>query len=103
MLKTFITYGLSLLFLLTTFHVDIYHHDHHDGYSICEIGCDDEKHHSLSHDCEKCLNKNNRLIVQECIELCYDSYEVSLYSLDENLKDSFLNFNLYSRPPPSLF
>ena len=80
MLKTFIAYGLSFLFLSAVFHVDYHYQDHHDGYSICDINCDDEKHHSISHQCEKCLNKNNRLIVQECIDLPYNKYKIALYS-----------------------
>ena len=42
MLKSFITYGLSILLLSATLHVDLYHHEHYDGYSICDIDCDDE-------------------------------------------------------------
>ena len=63
MLKTFIAYGLSFLFLSAVFHVDHHHQDHHDGYSICDISCDDAKHHSISHQCEKCLNKNNLSLI----------------------------------------
>ena len=100
MLRTFITYGLSFLFLSATFHVDLSHKDHHDGYSICDISCDDEKHHSISHKCEKCLNKNNRPIIQECIDSSYNGYTTSFYSLNESFKYSFLHFSLYSRPPP---
>ena len=102
MLKTFIAYGLSFLFLSTVFHVDHHHQDHHDGYSICDISCDDDKHHSISHQCEKCLNKNNRLIVQEFIDLPYNKYKRSLYSLNESFNETFTIFSLYSRPPPSL-
>ena len=65
MLKTFISCGLSFLFMSATFHVDLHYQDNYDGYSICDISCDEEKHHSISHQCEKCLNKTNRLIAQE--------------------------------------
>ena len=102
LLKMFISYGVSLLFLSATFHVDQHHHYHPDGYSICDISCDDEKHHSISHQCEKCLNKNNRLIVQEFIDLPYNKYKRALYSLNESFNETFTIFSLYSRPPPSL-
>ena len=102
MLKTFISYGLSFLFMSATFHVDLHYQDNHDGYSICDISCDEEKHHSISHQCEKCLNKNNRLVVQEFIDLPYNKYKRALYSLNENFNETFIIFSLYSRPPPSL-
>ena len=102
MLKIFIIYGLSFLFISATFHVDLYNQDNHDGYSICDISCDEEKHHSISHQCEKCLNKTNRLIAQEFIEFPSNEYRTALYSSNENIEDKIISFNLYSRPPPSL-
>ena len=78
MLNNFIVYGLSLLLLTASFHIESHHNDHSDGYSICNIDCDDEKHHSITHQCEKCLNKNNRLIVLECVELSL-AHNISFY------------------------
>ena len=102
MLKTFISYGLSLLFMSASFHVDLHYQDNYDGYSICDISCDEEKHHSISHQCEKCLNKTNRFISQEFIELSSNEYRTVLYSSNENIENKIIPFNLYSRPPPSL-
>ena len=102
MLKTFISYGLSFLFMSASFHVDLHYQDNYDGYSICDISCDEEKHHSISHQCEKCLNKTNRLIAQEFIELSSNEYRTALYSSNEIFEDEIIPFNLYSRPPPSL-
>ena len=102
MLKTFISYGLSLLFMSASFHVDLHYQDNYDGYSICDISCDEEKHHSISHQCEKCLNKTNRFISQEFIELSSNEYRTALYSSNEIFEDKIIYFNLYSRPPPSL-
>jgi len=101
MLKTFITYGLSILFLSATLHIDL-HHEHYDGYSICDIDCDDEKHHSINHQCEKCLNKNNRLLIQRSNDLSLNRDGLLLCSSYESVKYSYSHFNLYSRPPPSL-
>ena len=101
MLKSFISSALSIMLLSATLHVDL-GHEHYDGYSICNIDCDDEKHHSISHQCEKCLNKTNRLIVQEFIELSSNEYRTALYSSNEIFEDKIIYFNLYSRPPPSL-
>ena len=101
MFKHFITYTLSILFLSATLHVD-HHHEHHDGYNICDVNCDNESHDSLSHQCEKCLKENNRLIVQETIDLSFNEGSVLLLSSDESFNHSLSIFNLYSRPPPSL-
>jgi len=84
MFKHFITYTLSILFLSATLHVD-HHHEHHDGYNICDVNCDNESHDSLSHQCEKCLKENNRLIVQETIDLSFNEGSVLLLSSDESL------------------
>ena len=81
MLKTFIVYGLSFLFISATFHVDLYNQDNHDGYSICDISCDEEKHHSISHQCDECLNNTNRLIAQEFIELSFNVLLSTISSL----------------------
>ena len=89
-------------FMSATFHVDLHYLDNYDGYSICDISCDEEKHHSISHQCEKCLNKTNRLIAQEFIELSFNEYRTTFYSSNENIENKFIPFNLYSRPPPSL-
>ena len=101
MLKTFISCGLSFLFMSATFHVDLHYQDNYDGYSICDISCDEEKHHSISHQCEKCLNKTNRLIAQEFIELSSNENRTALYSSNENFEDKIIPFSLYSRPPPT--
>ena len=102
MLNSFITYGLSILLLSATLHVDLYHHEHYDGYSICDIDCDDEKHHSIFHQCEKCLNNNNSSIIQGSIALSYNSDKSGLYFSVESFNYIFSHFNLYSRPPPNL-
>ena len=94
-------YGLSFLFISATFHADLYNQDNHDGYSICDISCDEEKHHSIPHQCEKCLNKTNRLIAQEFIELSSNEYQTALYSSNENFEDKIIPFSLYSRHPPT--
>ena len=100
-LKTSITYGLSVLFLIGTFHFDLQNHTYSEGYSICEISCDEDKHQSSPHLCEKCLNKDNRLISPHCSDLVpKDAYKISLLLLDQNFITIFSYFNLYSRPPP---
>ncbi len=102
MLKSFITYGLSILLLSAVVHVDTHHHDHHDGYNLCDIDCDNKEHGSMSHQCEKCLNSNNRPVIRESIVLSYDINESLVYCLDESFRSTYSYFRLYSRPPPNL-
>ncbi len=100
-LKKIISYGLSLMLLSATLHVDL-DHEHYDGYSICDIDCDDEKHHSKTHLCEKCLNNNNSLTKREKDVFLIETNRFALLFSTIYFKTSFLNFSLYSRPPPSL-
>ena len=101
-LKKFISFGLSIMALSATLHVDL-HHEHYDGYTICDIDCDDEKHHFTTHQCEKCLNKNNSLTKQEKDVLLIDANRFALLFSKIHFKNSFLNFSLYSRPPPKSY
>ena len=45
MLKNITTSILSLFLLASIIHVDHHVVEHQDGYTICDISCDDEKHH----------------------------------------------------------
>ncbi len=102
MLKTFITYGLSFLFLIGTFHFDSQSHTYTEDYAICEISCDDMEHHSSHHLCEKCLNKYNRLILINYSDLLYiDDYRQILETLNKDYISRFSFFKIYSRPPPA--
>ena len=101
--RTFLTLGLSFIILSVTFHVDLHDHDDRGGYSICDINCSNEKHHSLSHKCEKCLNNNSNVVVLKYFVLSYNKNSISYYNLNEFFKDNFTHFNIHSRPPPDIF
>ena len=98
-LKTLVTCGLSLLLLTGLVHVDSYHEQHND-YSICNIDCNQEKHHSITHLCEKCLTSQDRLIVSRNRSLFISEYQLLLIRLNENFIYSPSHFSLLSRPPP---
>ena len=100
-LKSFISFGLSFQMVSLTLHIDM-HNEYYDGYNICNIDCNDQKHHSINHQCEKCLNKTNRMFVQELVQFSFKKYGIFIYSLKEKFGDSPNPFNLYSRPPPSI-
>ncbi len=99
MLKSFISLGLTVLFLAGTLHVD-HVHSHNNGESICNIGCNDDDHHSLSHQCEKCLTNNSKLVERKCQNFIYDRFSFPLYNLNNSIDNTLTYFSLYSRPPP---
>jgi len=101
-IKIIVSYGLSLLFLNAILHVDPHKHNHNDGYSICDISCDSEEHHSFSHHCQKCLNKNNKLSTRESVELKYDEDGTTFFFSNESYNKIYFSFNLLSRPPPNI-
>ena len=101
-LKSFVSFSLSFFILSVTLHIDHLDHDHHEGYSICDVSCNDEGHHSSSHHCEKCLNKTNRLMIQASTDAYPSVHYLSIYSLNERSINTLLTFKLYSRPPPDL-
>jgi hypothetical protein len=101
-LKSFISFSLSFFILSITFHIDHVDHDQYEGYSICDISCNDEGHHASSHHCEKCLNKTHRIMVQASIDAYSNRHHLSIYSLNENSNNKLLTYKLYSRPPPKL-
>ena len=101
-LKNLITCGFSFAILHGTLHVDFHNHDSFDGFSICNYGCDDERHHLLSHECEKCLNKNNKLINTQVGDFQYNQPKILFYSSSKKRYNNYFYYSLYSRPPPNL-
>ncbi len=102
MIKTVITYGISFLFLIGTFHLDLRSHTVTEDYAICEISCDDMEHHSSHHLCERCLNNYNRLISPTYSDLLYNNnYRQIISTFSQDYISVFSFFNIYSRPPPA--
>ena len=101
-LKSFISLGLSFLILSSVFHIDLHHQDHHEGYNICDINCGNEKHHFISHHCEKCLIKNNELLFQSFVEESLGSQVILFKTQKKWYIKSTIPFNLNCRPPPKV-
>ena len=102
MLKNITTSILSLFLLASIIHVDHYVGEHQDGYTICDISCDNEKHHWVNHQCQKCLNKNQKLVSIKDIDNSIIQKKIR-YSIVKNTIDvKSIIFDLNSRPPPSL-
>jgi hypothetical protein len=100
--KTFTSVILSYLLLSCNLHIDHFHDDHSEGYSICDTSCNDENHHSSNHHCDKCMNDNHRVIAQGSAHAYSYTQILSVYILDEFINDDSLPYKLYSRPPPNL-
>ena len=102
MLKNLTTSILLLFLLASIIHVDHYVGEHQDGYTICDISCDNEKHHWVNHQCQKCLNKNQKLVSIKDIDNSIIQKKIR-YSIVKNTIDvKSIIFDLNSRPPPSL-
>lgn len=102
MLRTILTFGLVSLLLGGAFHVDLHYQKQDSDYGLCDIGCEEKKHHSMFHECEKCLNKNTSLIKNSNNDLSCSFSSVSQFFSNQSFRNYSLNFSLYSRPPPNL-
>jgi|TARA_B110000858_G_scaffold43533_1_gene49870 hypothetical protein len=100
-LKTFISFGLSIMLLSTALHVDL-HHEDYDGYSICNTDCIDAKHHLDLHQCIKCLNKNSDSLIFSWGKNFFHEEIKTPNFPNHHLIESAFHFNLFSRPPPKL-
>ena len=87
--------------MATIVHVDHHVREHQDGYAICDISSDDEKHHVTNHKCQKCLNKNQKLQSIKEIDNSINQRKIR-YCVVKNIIDvKSIIFDLNSRPPPS--
>jgi hypothetical protein len=101
-LKNIITYGLSLFLVATIIHIDYHVDEHQDGYSICDINCVNGSHHFIDHQCQKCLNKNQRLYTVIEIDFFINQKTTEYYNTKNVIYVKIIIFDLHSRPPPSL-
>ena len=102
MLRTILTFVLVSLLLGGAFHVDLHYQKQDSDYGLCDIGCEEKKHHSMFHECEKCLNKNTSSIINNNNDLFCAFSSVSQFFSNQSFRNYSLNFSLYSRPPPNL-
>ena len=102
MLKNITIYILSLFLLATIVHVDHHMGEHQGGYTICDISCDDEKHHAANHKCQKCLNKNQKLYSIKESDNSINQRKIRYHIVKNIIDVKSIIFDLNSRPPPSL-
>ena len=101
-LKNIITYGLLLTLVATIIHSDHHVDEHQDGHSICDINCSDEKHHSINHQCQRCLNKNQKLYLVKEIDSSINQKKAEHFNTKEIIYVKSIIFDLHSHPPPIL-
>ena len=101
-LQFLIRCGLSLLFLSGIVHVDTHLHQHTSETSLYDIDNDSQNHHLFSHQCEECLNKNQRICISTTSDLSIDERISAHISSNTVIYVKTIIYDLHSRPPPNL-
>ena len=103
MFKTITTFVLSLLLVGSSVHAASYYNINSSEQGMCDVNCDNKKHSSSSHECDRCLNEEiQRLKPYQTNESPLVYGEMLLLSASTNPTSGFLLIELYGRPPPSL-
>ena len=100
----FISCGLSLLLLIAI--LDLNHHHEHDEYpnryNIFDLSSEVSDFHETSNQCVKCLTKVQRFTSINSFDFSFQDLSSLFYFSEEMIFDTFINFDLNSRPPPFL-
>ena len=104
MFKSTTTFVLSLLLVGSSVHAASYYNINNGEQGMCDVNCDNKKHRSSSHECNRCLNEEiQRLIPEQVNESPPVQSETLLSLVSTNSTPGFLPIELYGRPPPNLF
>ena len=103
MFKAITTFVLSLLLVGSSVHAASYYNIDNSEQGMCDVNCDNKKHRSSSHECDRCLNEEiQRLISDQTNESPLVNGDVLPLLVSTNPTSGFLLIELYGRPPPSL-
>ena len=102
MLKTLITYGLSILVLSGGFHVHLHGVNPAAEPGVCKVDSDNEGSYNSIDQCEKCLTSSIKPTNPNNCDFEHNQNTQSLYSLNKSVKKSIFNYSLFGRPPPIL-
>ena len=103
MFKAITTFVLSLLHVGSSVHADSYYNTNDSEQGMCDVNCDNKKHRSSSHECDRCLNEEvQRLIPEQTNESPPVQSETLLPLVSTNSTPGILSIELYGRPPPNL-
>ena len=93
--------ALALSIISGVLHLDHYIQHEHDGYYVCNISCNDDGHHSISHQCDKCLvNDFNNPIFEKSSNIIFNQEKYNFFNLKIRAKSTTTDYTSYSRPPP---
>ena len=65
MFKTITTFVLSLLLVGSSVHAASYYNTNNSEQGMCDVNCDNKKHRSSSHECDRCLNEEIQRLIPE--------------------------------------
>ena len=103
MFKSITTFILSLLLVGSSVHAASYYNTNNSEQGMCDVNCDNKKHRSSSHECDRCLNEEiQRLIPEQTNEFPLVNSNVLPLLASTNPTSGLLFIALYGRPPPSL-
>ena len=103
MFKSITTFVLSLLLVGSSVHAASYYNINNGEQGMCDVNCDNKKHRSSSHECDRCLNEEIQRLIPELTNESPPVQSETLLSLvSTNSTPGFLSIELYGRPPPSL-
>ena len=103
MFRAITTFVLSLLLVGSSVHAASYYNMNNGEQGMCDVNCDNKKHRSSSHECDRCLNEEvQRLIPEQTNESPPVQSETLLPLVSTNSTPGFLLIELYGRPPPNL-
>ena len=103
MFKTITTFVMSLLLVGSSVHAASYYNTNNSEQGMCDVNCDNKKHRSSSHECDRCLNEEiQRLIPEQTNESPLVNSGVLPLLASTNPTSGILLIELYGRPPPSL-
>ena len=100
-IKTLASVLLAFIIVFGCLHIDHYIQHEHDGYYVCNIGCNDDGHHSISHQCDKCLvHDSNNPILEQSSKIAFSQEKYNFFNLKIRAKSTTTDYTSYSRPPP---
>ena len=103
MFRTITTFVLSLLLVGSSVHAASYYNTNNSEQGMCDVNCDNKKHRSSSHECDRCLNEEIQRLIPEQKNESSPVQSETLFSLvSTNSTPGLLSIELYGRPPPNL-
>ena len=103
MFKSITTFVLSLLLVESSVHAASYYNTNNSEQGMCDVNCDNKKHRSSSHECDRCLNEEIQRLIPEQKNESSPVQSETLFSLvSTNSTPGLLSIELYGRPPPNL-